>query len=229
MLKGFHFSASYDVRQRHNILQQTFDPQEIINNEAVFPGRVIRTTRDPTRSLGGLPGNIVAVDVTPGNSGEAESRDIDFSLQYLLPWQEWGRFRISAFARRILESRYEIAPGVRYVHESSSDLNPPDWTFQSLASWNRLGWNASVRWRYTGPVVAGNSDDPGIPAIMTMDLNLGYRFQRAFWGQMGRGLRVAIGLENVFDRPPPFADTISGYRGGSPLGRTYSCAVTVPW
>jgi hypothetical protein len=227
-LKGLRISASYDVRRRHNILRDTFDAQEIVNNEVAFPGRVVRAPLDPTDPSSGAPGRIVGVDITPGNSGEALTRDFDFSLEYRLPWQQFGRFRVTAFAQRVLESRYEIAPGVPYVHEGVSDLNPPDWTFQSLASWNRAGWNVSTRMRYTGPVLAGPESGSGVPAITIFDVNAGYRFQRPLWKKFGRGLRVAVGIENVFDRPPPFADTLSGYRSGSPLGRTYTCAVTVP-
>jgi hypothetical protein len=33
----------------------------------------------------------------------------------------------------------------------------------------------------------------------------------------------------VLDRDPPFANTLTGYRGGSPLGRSYEVNVRVPF
>ena len=81
--------------------------------------------------------------------------------------------------------------------------------------------------RYTGPV-AGTGSISGVPATTIFDINAGYRSSRPLWRKFGRDLRVAVGIDNLFDHPPPVADTTSGYRSGSPLGRTYTCAVTVP-
>jgi hypothetical protein len=61
-----------------------------------------------------------------------------------------------------------------------------------------------------------------------MDIQLGYKFATTVVGQWGRGLRVAIGLGGLLAGPPPFADTIEGFRGGSALGRTYSCRLSLP-
>jgi hypothetical protein len=36
-------------------------------------------------------------------------------------------------------------------------------------------------------------------------------------------------VQNVLDRDPPFANTLTGYRGGSPLGRTYEVTLRVPF
>jgi hypothetical protein len=38
-------------------------------------------------------------------------------------------------------------------------------------------------------------------------------------------LRLGVAVQNLFDRDPPFANTITGFRGGSPLGRIYEVQV----
>jgi iron complex outermembrane recepter protein len=227
-LKGFRLSATYDIRRRRNILHRDFEPQEIINNETAFPGRVIRAAPNAEDIAFGRPGAITAIDVTPGNLGEAETQDIDYSIDYRVPSKRFGRFRFTATAQQFLKATHEIAPGVAYVHEGSGDDNPPDWSFQGQAAWNRNAWNASLRVRYLGALPASASNLLGVEATQTVDLNVGYRFQSPLWKKFGRGTRVAVRIENVFDRDPAFADTISGYRNGSPLGRAYSVAVTVP-
>ncbi|HEX2852128.1 MAG TPA: hypothetical protein VHO24_02740 [Opitutaceae bacterium] len=227
-LSGFRLSANYDVRRRHNILHRDFEPQDIINNEGAFPGRVIRTAPSAEDIALGRPGAIAAIDVTPGNLGEAETHDVSYSADYRLSSKELGRFRFTASAQQFLKSTHEIAPGVPYVYEGSGDDNPPDWTFQGQAAWSRKAWNTSVRFRYTGALAASASNVVGVEATQNVDLNVGYRFQSPLWKKFGRGTRVLLRVENVFDRDPPFADTVAGYRGGSPLGRAFSLAVTVP-
>jgi iron complex outermembrane receptor protein len=227
-LSGFRFSATYDVRRRGNILHRDFEPQDIINNERAFPGRVIRSAPSAEDFALGRPGAISAIDITPGNLGAAETHDVSYSVDYRLSSKELGRFRFTASAQQFLKSTHEIAPGVPYVYEGSGDDNPPDWSFQGQAAWSRKAWNTSVRFRYTGALAASASNSFGVEAAKNVDLNIGYRFQSPLWKKFGRGTRVLLRIENVFDEDPPFADTIVGYRGGSPLGRAFSVAVTVP-
>lgn len=45
---------------------------------------------------------------------------------------------------------------------------------------------------------------------------------------MGRGLQIAVGLGDLLEGSPPYADTINGFRSGSGLGRTYSLTMRMP-
>lgn len=226
-LPGLRFSARYNLRRRTDLFRDQFDPQDVINNEAAFAGRVMRADPTPEDIALGQPGRIIEVDTTGGNAGGAESRDIDLSLDYRPLEGPLGRFRFSADARRVLSSTYEIRPGQPFVNQGGSRFNPPDWRVRASASWSRKGWTASLRLKHTGAVATEIVDDV-LPAYTEFDLNAGYRWQEAIWGRFGRGTRVMLGVDNLLDRQPPWADTIDGYRGGSPLGRVINASVSVP-
>jgi hypothetical protein len=94
-------------------------------------------------------------------------------------------------------------------------------------TWAKAGWNASLRTHYTGRVPATTLTGSLAPHL-NVDLHVGYRFRRAVAGSFGRGLHVNVAIGNVFDTPPPLADTIDGYRGGSALGRAATVSFTLP-
>ncbi|MGH7995873.1 MAG: hypothetical protein ACREFX_05925, partial [Opitutaceae bacterium] len=100
-------------------------------------------------------------------------------------------------------------------------------------------WTAMLFAYYTGRFSTNDSnnaldDEPGFivvhePSVTTFDLNVGYQFPRGLWRGYGKGLRLAVGIQNIGDVPPPFSNDIFGYDGAySPLGRTFSMQITVP-
>lgn len=224
-LKGLRLSANFNVRTQTHIFQGAFDPQDVIDNETVFPGRVIRAAPSSQDLALGQPGPITAVDTTPGNAGEAQSRDVDLSVEYRLPAQRWGRVHLTAEARHPLESKYEVQPGVPYVMQQNGTLTPPDWTYQGRVAWSRGGWNASTSLNYLGPTDAAGQK---LSSTTIMDVHAGYTFSHPLWGSWGKGVRLSAEIGSLLESEPPYADTIQGYRGGSPLGRAYSCSVIVP-
>ncbi len=226
-LAGFRFSANYADLRRDPLFEDEFDPQDVINNEATFPGRVIRDTATPEDLALDWPGRIVAVDTTGGDAGAALSRDFNVSVDYRLPEQPYGRLHFKLDARHVLESRYELRPGLPFINDGGNRFNPPDWRVGGHLSWSHEGWTASLRGNHTGSVTTAIIDDD-LPAYTEFAFNLGYRWQEPLWGDFGRGTRLMAHIENLFDRDPPFADTLNGYRGGSPLGRTLSLSLEVP-
>ncbi len=226
-LPGFRLSMDYDVRARRGLFEDDFKPQDIVNNEAAFPDRVVRAAPTAEEAASGLPGRILAVDTTPGSVGRAESSDIDLRLDYRARSERWGRIRLSTDIRRMLDAWHEIAPGVPFLDEGSSRYNPADWRVRGRFSWANHGWNFSLHVTHTS-ALAATATGGEIPAYTNVNLNAGYRFDNPVLGAFGKGLRVALGVANVLDDPPPFADVINGYRGGSPLGRTATMSFTLP-
>ena len=227
LLRGFRLSVDYTARRNRNLVQDDFDPQEIVNNELAFPGRVIRAEPSAEDAALGLPGPITEIDVTPGNAGETERRDLRFSLEYQIRSKTWGRVRFATFADRSLLARHEVRSGVAFVPEGDRRRNPPPWSFRSTLSWARAPWTASTNIRYTGEVAPTSPLDTGIDAATLVDLNATYQIRGPVWGRFIRNVRVGLSIGNVFATPPSRADTLLGYRG-SPLGRTYSVMATLP-
>jgi outer membrane receptor protein involved in Fe transport len=97
-----------------------------------------------------------------------------------------------------------------------------------LLAWARGSWTASGNIRYTGSTDATAGKNDGVPAYATLDLNAGYSLKRPLYKKFGRGARIALGIGNLFNAQPTWVDTLAGYRGVSPIGRTYSLTMTVP-
>ncbi len=224
-LPGLQLAATYDRQERGNLASAAFKPQDLIYNELTQPGRVIRAAPDETDIRLGQPGRIVSIDTTPVDGARQESSGLALSLRYRLLSETLGRFRLTVSARHPLTRHYEVVPGVPFIFESDNPLHPPDWTAQTQLGWNRKGWNVSANLRYVDEIVSGAIVQP---STAVLSVQLGYRFSHALWVKWGRGVQVAAGLGNLLAGTPAFADTLDGFRGGSPLGHTYSLTIRLP-
>ena len=224
-LPGMQLSATYDRQARENLTSSAFKPQDLIYNELTLPGRVIRAAPSETDIELGQPGRIVRIDTTPTDGARQESSGLAFSLRYRLTSESLGQFRLMVSARHPLTRRYEVVSGVPFIFESDNQLNPPDWTTQAQFFWHRKSWHVTTSARHVEQIVSGSIVQPATTALR---VQVGYRFIQSVWGKWGRGLQLAVGLGNLIEGAPPFADTLNGFRGGSPLGRTYSLTIRLP-
>lgn len=226
-LEGLRVSVNYRVQLRHQLMQRQFDAQDVVDNESLFPGRVVRAEPTALESVAGMAGQIASVDVTPGGAGEGENQNLDMSIDYTMNNARFGRLRVNAFANHVISARQEIEPGKTFVSVQSNRLNPPEWTSGFTVTWSNQRWNVSSQTRHTS---SGIADAPGTHGFTSTSLNLGVRIRgakREADPRRGGGLRVGLGVSNLFAAKPPFADTISGYRLGSALGRSFSLTCTL--
>jgi len=227
-LKGLRVTTTYRDRRLHRLYQNRFAVQDVVNNELTLTGRVTRLPPSAEDAAQGRPGVITTVDLTPGNTGEASQSGLDFSVEYRMPEKAFGALRVTVSAERQLNSRYEILPGVPFVQESGGRFRRPEWSGDGSLAWSRRGGNASLRVRYSGALAATGTSLNAIGATTLVDLNAGYRFQsKPSPLARKKDLRFTVGIGNVFDEPPPWVDHVNGFRSGSPLGRTYSLALTL--
>ncbi len=219
---GLRFAGTYFSREREDLIQRRFSAQDIVNNEAAFANRIVRAAPSLEDIALGRPGSIVSIDTTPGNSGRSETRSLDLNLGYTPPPTAFGRIRFSTTAERLLEDRRELAPGVLFVHDGGSRTDRPEWEFRTTASWSYRAWSTSLRVDHTTAIDAGPGGE-GTPERTVVTLNAGWRFKHNFRPKRAAQYRIGVGIGNLFDEQPARADTLSGYRGGSPLGRTFHC------
>lgn len=224
-IPGLQLTVNYDRQERKNLTASSLEAQDLIYNELALADRVTRAAPTANDLALNQPGAILAVDTTPIEGGAQSSSGLAFTVEYRVPSEQLGQFRLSASARHPLASTYEIRPGVPFVFEDDSSANPPEWTARSQFSWSHHGWQISTNIRYTDEVIAKTFVTP---ATTELDVRFGYRFRAALWNGWGRGLQVAVGLGNLTQGEPPFANTLTGFRGGSALGRTYSLTLRLP-
>lgn len=242
-VKGLNLQLNYYDTLQSDVLQ-LLSAQAIINNEALFADRVTRATPTATDLSLGQPGAITAVSRVFVNFGEVVNRSLDVSANYQLPWEQIGRWRLNASASHTLEASRTLSPGQPAVVLDDDTAAPPKWKFNASLFWNKGRWNASAFLWHLGGFDSNNSGNPLVanaasatffatPAVSKLDLRVGYDFADGVWRGYGKGLRVGLGVNNVFDKEPPFSNTVWGFNAGLHstlmLGRAYELSMTLPF
>jgi hypothetical protein len=205
--------------------RRTFSAQDILDNEAALPGRVTRLPPTADEIAEGLPGDVTQVDVTPFSGGKREDRSLALRVQYRDNIPDFGTVSWRARAEHLLSSTNELLSGSHVVSTNDQEV-PPEWRVWSQADWRLGKWNAAAIYTYSsGGQYAGLT----YSSFATLDMRVGYEIESPFGGRFGNTFRIGAGVQNVLDREPPFANTLTGYRGGSPLGRAYEVTLRVPF
>jgi hypothetical protein len=219
-LEKLRLTLTYlDVTQRDQL--RNFSAQDILDNEAALSGRVTRIAPADEDAANGLPGEITQVDITPFSGGQREDRSLGFRAQFSYTGPKIGTLTIRGSAQHILSSNNELIAGIPIVSTDDQEV-PPAWKAFTQADWQRGKWGAGSTFTYVG-----GGRYAGLPyaSFGTLDARVVYQIEHPLNGWLGKTLRIGAGIQNLFDRAPPFANTITGYRGGSPLGRTYELTV----
>jgi hypothetical protein len=197
--------------------QRTFSAQDIVDNEAALASRIIRLAPSAQDLAAGESGAIEEVDITPFSGGQREDRSLTLFTHVTDTSPKWGTLTLRAAGHRLLSSRNELIAGSEVVSTSDQEA-PPAWNASGQAQWRLRKWDAGAFVNY-----AGSGSYAGLPygSFATLDLRVGYQFEHPLGGRLGRLLRIGAAIQNLLDRDPPFANTITGFRGGSALGRTF--------
>ncbi len=197
--------------------QRTFSAQDILDNESALGGRVTRLPPTEDDIANGLPGEIVQVDTTAFSGGRREDRNVGLLAQFSGTSPRLGTLTFRGSGQHLLRSSNELIAGIPVVSTSDEEA-PPAWNFSSQVFWQLHQWSVGGTFNY-----AGKGRYAGLPysSFATLDARVAYQIDKPVHGWLGRMLRIGVGIQNLFDRDPPFANTITGFRGGSALGRTY--------
>ena len=186
-------------------------PQTIVDNESLFPGRVVRAPA-PTGSVG----QITSVDYSFINFGTMREEGLDASV-------DWGfKTRIGDFTPAIAAtyiSKFEgnTTPGAPVVDRASRANNDtvfaPRWKGIASVAWNpNSTYKVWVAGRYIGrytdytpPRTIGN--------VWYLDATLEVGVEQALGmtkGSLG-GLKLLVSGTNLTDKLPPYSTYFRGY------------------
>ena len=233
--KGLNFQANYYRTEQKNVIQ-VISAQNMVNNETLFTSRITRAAPTAADTAANQPGQLTAVNQTFVNFGLIYNESMDYGVDYTLPWEKLGRWRLSLNASRNLSTKRQLAPNTPAVILDDDTAAPPNWSWQGTLFWRRgnLSANAFVRYlsgfnvNSVGNALVGNTVSTTYfptPAVTSLDLRGGYEFKTGVWRGYLKGLRINAGVGNVFDKKPPFSDTIYGFNAALHsfliLGRSY--------
>lgn len=187
--------------------------QEVINNEATFPDRIVRASANPGAPFG--VGPITFVNQTSLNFTKAEVAALDVSASYRLGLTGPGSLKVFALATRQFHYRTQAAlssPPTENVGITS--LFPLKLKANAGLSWERGRWRANWNVGYfssyqvaaspaaTGAPIVANQGGLRVPSQTYHDVSASYRWDLPYTGLSS--VQLNLGARNIFNKSPPF-------------------------
>lgn len=214
-----------------NIIRNPVTPADL----AAFATYNASRPRDQQRAA---VGTIRYVAESYLNAAGRELSGIDFLVGYRSPATSLGNFRVTLEASHLRQFDEQLVAGGPVSELSWTDGNTR-WKGSLSLHWRKGDWAAGWVTDYTGeskdPFLRTTATGPGISSegyhivaaswVSKASVTRHFRGD-AWWGNSS----VRLGVNNVFDREPPFGlggDTDGYLRGlGDPRGRTWFIEVT---
>jgi len=221
---GFKMTLNY-WRIRLSKRVATFDANLVLVNEDRFPERVTRAQPSPADQAAGLPGGVTVVDTSAINFGSLKTSGIDLAFQYAFE-TGIGRFSPSLAVTWVDSFRSIDVPDTpEYERVGIADPAGSIAKWQAVAGlgWAipRMGLSAVARYlpAYDDALYMIGPTGRSIASFTQVDLQGWYSFDSASAPAMSwlQGLKLTVGLINVFDREPSFAEV--GYFTGHDLSQ----------
>jgi iron complex outermembrane recepter protein len=186
-------------------------PQYIVDNETLYPGRVVRAPAAP-----GEAGQILSVDRTFINFGTTHEKGIDASIDWRFS-TGFGDFTPSIAATYIMEFEGASVPGGPVVNRLSraqlDGIFAPRWKGIASIAWDP---NPTFRLWFAGRYIGSYLDytpTRSIGDVWYIDATLEIDLVRAL--QMSRrsldGIRLVVSATNLADELPPYSTYFRGY------------------
>jgi iron complex outermembrane receptor protein len=155
-------------------------------------------------------GNLLRIDANNINAGRRRIQGADLGLSYHFPRRGRGQWSLTGSAAYIHEylaqldaeaEEQDLAGSFR--DEASEGLGGiPEWKWQLGLQWKRKRWQASYDVHHVGAMkeqIPGSERSRSIDSWTVHDLQLSYNFN------VLEGLRLTLGLDNIFDTAAPLA------------------------
>lgn len=238
-LPGLRVSADWVGIEKTDEVR-TLTLQQLIDMEALLPGRIVRGPLTPGDSdLGYTAGPITSIDASSVNTAVTRLEAYDFQIDYVLETDSLGDFRFYALGTWQPFLKSQTIPLLPFIDSVGFTNGQLEWRGNFGVSWNSgpwsAGWNAQYFDSYrvyaatANPVVqAAAILDQGsntVDSQLYHDLNVSYR---PLSGPLAN-TQFSFGVQNVFDEDPPILATVAPVGGyslhGDPRLRRFSLTV----
>lgn len=173
----------------------------------------------------------VILDNRVRNNAFTAQKGIDFDASYSIDAGE-SRIDLSLAAWYIIDSTRQVTSAAPEVEALNEVYLPVDLKMRGGAALTRRNWTGGVFVNYVASYRdPSNMTDPKVDSWTTLDLTVQYSFASA--ADSAGGTRLALNVQNLFDRDPPFIVNArgTGYdpTNATALGRFVSMTVTHEW
>lgn len=216
-VKGLSFGADFYRIKQFNQIDNSSAVDELNLDAQLWTAggganpRVIREARTAADIAAGIPGVLVEVLSTYQNLSLREAEGTDVFVNYRTPRTAFGRFNFTGAVSYTSALRSVDANG--NVTELIRNNGNPRLKASAGVSWSHRQWSASLFQRATGDFLAPIAYTSGgerfvVDEYWVTNASVGYSFRD---GAL-QGLRVRLGVNNLFDEPPPlYPVNSSGY------------------
>jgi outer membrane receptor protein involved in Fe transport len=201
-LKGLSLSIDYYEVEVKNRIGQPATPAIILANPTLFPGAIIRAEPTASDIANNLPGELREIRTVLGNYGTTKTDGFDFAAEYRFTPTRLGRFTTRAVATLINSHTLRTRPDLPQV-ETVGIYEVPRWRGDASVLWSYEKASASVGVNYIGGFQDTSPSTLFVEQQVTTDVQVGYALP---WQT-----RIAVGVNNVFDRLPPATSFSTGY------------------
>jgi len=210
-LPDWRFSASYwNTRLDGRIAN--FARELVLANESLFPQRVIRRPPTPADLAAGLPGVIDTIDASRINFGRTTTDGVDVAVSFAKDTR-LGRWQWDLSATWVDDYdavRVPGMPAVARVGVADVDGTITRWRGTTTLGWSRSGWGTSLTARYIDSyadrTVFGEDRGRMVPSQVLLDAQVSLAAGEAFGDGWADGFKLTLGVQNLLDDAPPFAE-----------------------
>jgi hypothetical protein len=204
-------------------------PQVTLNNESLFPGAI---TRGPT--VNGVPGAVTQILYSEVNFGSVDTSGVDMEISQ--SWKAAGaKWTAGASATRTTRYDVAIAPGAPIADRlgvRAPDYWSPRWKGRLSAGVEEATWSVGITSRYLGSYLDTAPSNQELGNYWLHDLAGSLDLKRLGWGfQSASAAKLSLGIVNVLNRLPQYADTSPYYdvTQADWRGRYASLLLSVNW
>ena len=254
-LHGLNLSATYYAIRFTNRIALPTDQIVVVGDPALEP---IVTRNPAVSSVSALfagagqvldfsgpdftPGNatpsdvLVIVDARTSNTAESRTSGLDLAADYQWTMGQ-NRLHTELSVNRVFRFDDRLTGASPVVHTLDTPFHPVGWRARAGASWSRGPFSSVLFVNYTG-AYRDNRAGAAIPVRSYMTVDGGLAFNGGTTnGPLLDKLRIALNVNNLFDRNPPRLAPETGSHEGigydpvnaSGLGRTISLQLRRSW
>jgi len=154
-----------------------------------------------------VSGQVVNIQNPLINIGAIKTRALDLNVIWTSPETSYGQFGMRWYTTRLLEfsETVPISGGVRKTERKGTERGSPDLAYPKTKSTMMLDWDrADFGGTLTGRYISSVKEDLGPDGLHKLNDRL-YIDAQLRWSPsfIDDGFRVAVGVNNLFDKDPP--------------------------
>jgi iron complex outermembrane receptor protein len=156
-----------------------------------------------------LDGSLQSVNyVGPINTGKRVTDGIDLFGTYDFETSV-GKFTVDYSWTRVLRFEMEDFPGAGMIDylgkywgsgSAMGNYGFPKWKGSTSLAWNYERYSAGLSWSYVDGYLEDENDNSRVPSYSTIDVRASYLIPKI-------RLQLNVGVNNIFDRQPPYVVT----------------------